>query len=204
MNDTNRAFNRTVLIVVGLILVSAGAAVIAVFAWTAAQDVWAQATTASQTWLQDAAAASALNGSAASWLAVGILALIVVVIAIALIAMFRVGGGRSHTLVDASGSRSEFGTVRVQSAFASDAMQNALADRADLLSTSVTTHTVRSASVMHVRIIPRQNTSPRRIADDVDRLAENLATLTGEQIPTYISIHSSLRARLAKDERRLA
>ena len=42
-----------------------------------------------------------------------------------------------------------------------------------------------------------------QIAEHVDTLVTNLATLTGQQFRTYISVHSSLRAKLAHDQRRL-
>jgi len=58
--------------------------------------------------------------------------------------------------------------------------------------------------VLHVAVTPRQNTDPRMLADHVDRLLANLATLTGRETETYISIHTGLRARLAHDQRRLS
>jgi hypothetical protein len=54
-----------------------------------------------------------------------------------------------------------------------------------------------------VSVSPRQNTSPRAVVADVDRLVTNLATLTGRDIATYISVHSGLRTALAHDRRRL-
>jgi hypothetical protein len=58
--------------------------------------------------------------------------------------------------------------------------------------------------VLHVSVTPRQNSDPRDVVERVDRLVTNLATLTGEETQTFISVHSGLRARLAGDQRRLS
>lgn len=53
-------------------------------------------------------------------------------------------------------------------------------------------------------VTPRQNTDPRALAEHVDTLVESLAKLTGQDVPTYISIHTGLRAKLAHDKQRLS
>ena len=58
--------------------------------------------------------------------------------------------------------------------------------------------------MLHVSVTPRQNTDPREVVDHIDRLLTNLATLTGRDTETYVSIHTGLRARLAHDQRRLS
>ena len=78
-----------------------------------------------------------------------------------------------------------------------------LAQRDEILFSNVTANDIRKQPVMHVSVTPRQNTSPRHVAEDVDQLVTNLATMTGRDTPTFISIHSGFRARLANDQRRL-
>lgn len=204
MNDTNRAFNRFMLIVIGLVMLGLGGAVITVFAWPAAADFWTNATTTGRSWLENAIAASALGTGALSGIALAVITVIVVLIALLIVALTRLGGGRSKTLVGAERTENDLGRVQVRAAFASDALQNSLGNRGEILFSSVRARTVRKQQVMHVSVTPRQNTSPRQVADDVDTLARNLSTLTGEEIPTYISIHSGLRAKLAHDQRRLS
>lgn len=204
MNNTNRALNRAVLIVVGIVLLALGAAVVVLLVWPAAADIWTGATETGRTWLEDAIAATAIAGSTLSWLVVGVLAVIVLVVVLLVIVLTRLGGGRSRTVLRAGAADSPLGRVTIRSGFVSDALQHSLDRHDEILFSSVTASDVRKQPVLHVSVTPRQNTSPRAVLDDVDRLVANLVTLTGEDVPTYISIRSGLRARLARDQRRLA
>ncbi|KAA9106505.1 hypothetical protein [Microbacterium rhizomatis] len=204
MNKTNRALNRIVLIVVGALLLALGAAAVLLFAWPPAADAWTTATEAGRTWIQDAVTASAIGGSTLSWLIVGVLAAIVLLVVLLIVLIARLGGGRSRTVLRAASSDTELGRVRIRSGFVSDAIQHSLQGRDEILFSSVSASDVRKQPVMHISVTPRQNTSPRQVLDDVGRLVANLSTLTGEDVPTYISIRSGLRAKLAHDQRRLA
>jgi hypothetical protein len=204
MNDTNRIVNRIVLIVAGLIMLAVGIAGILVFAWPSAADLWTGATGAGRTWLEDALAASAVAGSTLSWIVVGVLALVVLMIALLVVVIARLGGGRARSVLRSETSEGPLGRVSVRSGFVSDALRHSLQSHDEILFSSVTARDVRAQPMLHVSVTPRQNTSPRQVLDDVDRLITNLATLTGEELPTYISIHSGLRAKLAHDQRRLA
>ncbi|WJL94632.1 hypothetical protein QSU92_11705 [Microbacterium sp. ET2] len=204
MNNTNRVLNRIVLFVVGLVLVALGAVAIAATAWNPARDAWSSATQAGDSWLAGAAEATAIGATTASWVAVGAVVLIVLAIALLIFLLTRVGGGRSRVVMRSDSSETPLGRVVVREGFASDALKNALSTRPDVLSVSVSASDIRRQPVMHVAVTPRQNTDPRSLAEDVDQLVANLAIMTGRQIPTYISVHSGLRARLASDHRRLA
>ncbi|SDG72978.1 hypothetical protein [Microbacterium pygmaeum] len=204
MNDTNRALNRIVLIIVGIALLALGAAVVTVMALPVAADYWTGATEAGRTWIDDAIATTMMGATALSGLAIGVLALIVLLVILLIVVLTRIGGGRTRTVLRGSGSDNPLGRVHVRAGFVSDALQHSLRERSDILFSSVSANDVRKQPVMHVSVTPRQNTSPKQVLEDVDRLVSNLATLTGEEVPTYISIHSGLRSRLARDQRRLA
>lgn len=204
MNNTNRALNRIVLIIVGIVLVALGAAVVTVFVWPQAADYWKGASEAGRSWLENAASATATGATVLSGLAIGILVLIVFLVVLLIVILTRLGGGRTRTVLRGTGSENSVGRVHIHAGFVSDAIQHTLQNRDDILFSSVTASDVRKQPVLHVSVTPRQNTSPKQVLDDVDRLVSNLATLTGEEVPTYISIHSGLRAKLAHDQRRLA
>lgn len=204
MNDTNRALNRIVLIIVGIVLLALGAAVVTVMALPVAADYWTGATEAGRTWIDDAIATTTMGATALSGLAIGVLALIVLLVILLIVILTRIGGGRTRTVLRGSASDNPIGRVHVRAGFVSDALQHSLRERSDILFSSVSANDVRKQPVMHVSVTPRQNTSPKQVLEDVDRLVSNLATLTGEEVPTYISIHSGLRSRLARDQRRLA
>jgi hypothetical protein len=204
MNGTNRALNRLILIVVGLILVAFGGGILLVYAWPAAAGSWHAASAAGEGRLRAAIHATMIGDTRISWVTAGILVAIVLLIALLIVTFARLGGGRTRSLIRTQDRDSDRGRITIDSAFASDALVERLDQRDDLLASQISVATVRNAPMMHVRITPRQNTSPRDVADDVDRLLGNLAVLTDTDIPTYLSIHAGLRARLARDQRAIA
>lgn len=203
MNRTNRALNRIILIVVGVLFLTIGAAAVAVRAWPAGADYWTAGAAAATTWIDDAGAATRIDSSNVSWVAVAALALILIVVVLLIRVIVRLGGGRSGTVLSSGGSQNPLGRVVITEAFASDALKNSLSEREEILFSSVTAADIQRQPVMHVSVTPRQNTSPQHVVSEIDHLVKNLTLLTGRDIPTFISVHSGLRAKLAKDQRRL-
>ncbi|WEK62279.1 MAG: hypothetical protein P0Y60_05865 [Candidatus Microbacterium colombiense] len=204
MNNTNRALNRVLLLIIGLLFLGLGAIGIAIMSWPTAADTWKSAGKDAQSWLDQAFAATQIAGGQITWIAVGGVAAIVVVIVLLIIALTSVARRRTHTVFRSSGAQNPLGRVTVTESFVSDAVKNSLDTRDEILSTQVTANDIRREPVLHVSITPRQNTDPRVLIDHVDRLLTNLATLTGRDTETYISVHTGLRARLAHDQRRLS
>lgn len=204
MNNTNRALNRTLLLIIGLLFLALGAVGVAIMSWPTATDLWTSAGKDTRSWLDQAIAATAIAGGSLSWIGIGAVAAIVVVIVLLFLALGSVIGRRSKTALRSSGEQNPLGRVTVTEGFVSDAVKNSLATRDEILSAHVTANDIRRRPVLHVAVTPRQNTDPRALVDHVDRLLTNLATLTGRETETYVSIHTSLRARLAHDQRRLS
>ncbi len=204
MNNTNRALNRTLLFIIGLLFLGLGALGIAIMSWPTATDIWTSGGEDARSWLDQAIAATAIAGGSLSWIGVGAVVAIIVVIVLLILALTSVAGRRSKTALRSSGAQNPLGRVTVTESFVSDAVKNSLATRAEILSAQVTANDIRTTPVLHVSVTPRQNTDPRELVDHVDRLLTNLATLTGRDTETYVSIHTGLRARLAHDQRRLS
>lgn len=204
MNNTNRALNRTLLLVIGIIFLALGAVGVAITSWPTATQIWKEAGANSESWFDQAFASTQIAGSQATWIGVGAVAAIVIVIILLILALTSVAGHRSKTVLRSSGAQNPIGRVTVTESFVSDALKNSLSGRDEILSTSVTANDIRRTPVLHVSVTPRQNTDPRVLIDHVDLLLANLATLTGRDSETYISIHTGLRARLAHDQRRLS
>ncbi len=194
MRNTNRALNRTVLIVVGLVLLALGALLIAVAAVPGAADLWTQAADGIRAWADEIAQPSLGIGAVA---ALAVVALVLVLVAVSAVR------GTHRVPLQSTGTESDVGRITLTDGFASAALKNSLDERDELLAARIASNEVRKETVLHVSVTPRQNTSPRQIAEHVDTLVTNLATLTGQGFRTYISMHSSLRAKLAHDRRRL-
>lgn len=204
MNNTNRALNRTLLLIIGLLFLGLGALGIAIMSWPTATDIWTSGGENARSWLDQAIATTAIAGGSLSWIGIGAVVAIVVVIVLLVLALTSVAGRRSKTAFRSSGEQNPIGRVTVTESFVSDAVKNSLATRDEILSAQVTANDIRKTPVLHVSVTPRQNADPRELVDHLDRLLANLATLTGRDTETYVSIHTGLRARLAHDQRRLS
>jgi hypothetical protein len=204
VNNTNRALNRVLLLIIGLLFLALGAVGIAIMSWPTATDIWTSAGENARSWLDQAIAATAIAGGSLSWIGIGAVVAILVVVVLLILALTSIAGRRSKTAFRSTGAQNPLGRVTVTESFVSDAVKNSLATRDEILSTQVTANDIRNTPVLHVSVTPRQNTDPREVVDHIDRLLTNLATLTGRDTETYVSIHTGLRARLAHDQRRLS
>lgn len=204
MNDTNRALNRTVLFLVALVLIVAGGAVATAAALPAAGDVWTSSGSAVVDTLRAAGDATVIGATTLSWAVIGATAVAVVVAVILIAALTTLVSRRSKTVLRSSGAQNPLGRVTVTEAFAADAVKNSLSRQDDVVAASVTAHTVKDESVLHVSVTARQGADPRRIVDHVDRLVDGLAAVTGTDTPAFVSVHGGLRSRLASDAPRVS
>lgn len=200
MNATNRAVNRAILCIVGILLTALGAAVTLITVWPYAGELWRTGGSAALAWLQDADQRSRVSeGSAVSWLTIGVLVLLAAIVVVAVVVIARLGGGRSAAVIRAEAGADAQGPVTIQHGFMSDALTHSLAQHDEILTTRVRAARVRGADVLHVSVTPRQHTSPVEVAETVTRLVDNLAVLTGQDTPTMVSLHAGVRARFAAD-----
>lgn len=194
MNATRRGLNRFLLFLVAVVLLGLGALALAVGLLPGGTDTWTSVMGGFQGWLES------LGRESAGWGAVA--AIVVLAIILILIASAAVRGRRQAPL-QSTGSANDEGRITVTDGFASEALKNALGERDEILSSRVSAGEVGKESVLHVAVTPRQNTSPRDVAEHVDTLVTNRAALTGQNLRAYISIHSGLRAKLARDNTRV-
>ncbi|MDT0116358.1 hypothetical protein Q9R20_05080 [Microbacterium sp. PRF11] len=194
MNATRRGLNRFLLFLVAVALLAVGALALAVGLLPGGSEAWTNIAGGFQGWLQG------LGRETAGWGAFAVL----VVLAIILIAIVAAAvRGRRQAPLQSTGSANAEGRITVTDGFASEALKNALGERDEILSARISAGEVKNESVLHVAVTPRQNTSPRQVADHVDTLVANLSALTGQDVRTYISIHSGLRAKLAHENTRV-
>lgn len=205
MNNTNRALNRIVLLLIGIVFLVLGAAAVAVIAWPQTAEYWTGAGEAGGAWIEQAIEATMIGATTLSWLALAVLALILLLVILLIVALLgTIGGSRSHMVFRSNGKENPLGRLTIEEGFVSDALKHSLGQRDEILFSNVTANDIRKQAVMHVSVTPRQNTSPRHVVEDVDQLVTNLTAMTGRNVPTFISIRSGFRAKLAHDQRRLA
>ncbi|MGC0368330.1 hypothetical protein [Microbacterium sp. SLBN-111] len=194
MRNTNRALNRIVLFVVAAVLLAFGALVIAVAAVPGLADAWTGTADGIRGWA---------DGVGEPAFGIGVIAALAVIVLVLVLVAVGAVRGKHRVPLQSTGAESDAGRITITDGFAAAALKNSLDERDEILVSRIASNEVRKETVLHVSVTPRQNTSPRRIAEDVDTLVTNLATLTGQQFRTFVSVHSSLRAKLAHDQKRL-
>lgn len=205
MNTTNRILNRALILVFGLALLAVGAVGVAGALWPAASEIWMSTGDTVVGWAADAEQATLIGDTAASWIGVGAVAALVLVIALLvwfIAGLFSRRSRMSHSGATTAGAVG--GRTIIREAFTADLISASLADRADVLSARVTANDIRHEPVLHVSVTPRPTSSPREVADHVNDLVQNLHTLSGAPTRTVISLHANLRSRLAGERRDLS
>ncbi|WP_105035251.1 hypothetical protein [Cryobacterium aureum] len=199
MNNTNRALNRTVLVLVGLLLLAVAVLLGLLSSQAALRDVWSSVFDTTRTtvagWLQ----ATPLGTSTHSWLWIVALALLVATVGVLLSFILRQGGGHSGRLI--SEQTTNWGVTQVDSAVAGQALQQAFGEHPEFLSTRVSTYRVAREAVLKVSVICRRGTSPTDVVRIVEQSLTALDELLGRRIPALLQISGGFRVRTSRSTR---
>ena len=203
MNETNRGVNRAVLLLTGLALLVGGTGLVLAATRQDTSVLWDGSWSTVISWLRQTEEATRLGRTTVSGLAIAVLAALLVVVMVAVVVLARLGGGRSTVVVREDAIDGVRGAVVIRQGFASDAITRSLSSRTEILMSRVSASTVRGTTVLHVSVTPRRGTSPPEVATTAVGLVDNLAALTGREVPALISIRSGARARLGSDRPRV-
>ncbi|TFB65644.1 MULTISPECIES: hypothetical protein [Cryobacterium] len=199
MNNTNRALNRSVLVVIGLLLLAAAALLALLATQTTTRQAWTSAADTARTTVSGWFQATPLNGTQHSWIWIIALALLVAVVGLLLGFILRQGGGHSGRLI--SEQREDSGSTEVDSAVAEQALQQALGEHPEFLSTHVSTYRVARAAVLKVSVTCRRGTSPSDVVGIVEEALGALDELLGLRIPALLQISGGFRVRTSRTSR---
>ncbi|PPF36663.1 hypothetical protein [Pseudoclavibacter sp. AY1H1] len=199
MNSTNRGLNRLLIVVTGLLLLIVGAAA-ALGAWLpGAKDTWTPisetVTTQVGSWLQQ----TPFPGADFSWLMIAVVAVLVVGIILLLAFALRQGQGRTGTLIHDRSS--DTGRTIVDVSVARDALADALGERDEFLSTSVSAYSVKRAPMLKVSATCRRGVSPRDATAIVEQNLEALDSLLGQKVPVLLQLSGGFRAKVQQSTR---
>ncbi|MGA1838813.1 hypothetical protein VD659_17985 [Herbiconiux sp. 11R-BC] len=199
MNSTNRAANRLLILIVGLLLLAVGAASAAAVLLPAVRDGWTgatgQVTDQVSSWLQQ----TPLGGTRVSWIMPALLLL--AVIGVIVLIVFIARQGRGHTGVAVREPTSEHGTTVVESAVAEHALQDAIAGRPEFVASHVSTYRVKRTPVLKISVTCRRGVSPADAAAIVDDAVRALDVLLGRPLPALVQISGGFRARVTSTTR---
>ncbi|WP_375386846.1 hypothetical protein [uncultured Amnibacterium sp.] len=189
MNSTNRALNRLVILVVGLLLVAAGGTAVAL---AAAPDVAAR-------WR---AVAKELAGGAQPWVAdpvigtasalvLGIAAVAAALVVLLLAFVLRQGRGRSAAALQ---QRDGTATTRIDLAVPRALLEEHLGARDELVGVRISAYEVRGTPMLKITARCRRGVSPGDVSALVGRAVEDLERILGTDVPTFVQLTGGFRA----------
>lgn len=213
MNTTPRFLNRLVLAVVGLLLLTAGTAGLAVLLLPAVAAWWGSTAPRIGGGIERLRRDTTFGGQSDTWLWLALASALLFLIV--LLALWIAAQGRGRTGVFASvdgrpGGHSDgrgtdgggtAGSVVITAEAVEQALRTALLERTDLAGASVSTWEIRGVPGLQVRVFPRKGVAPYTTAAEVSRLVEALDAVTGYRTPVLISIRSGARVRFTRADR---
>lgn len=199
MNNTNRALNRILLAVIGLLTLLVGAALVAIATLPAiragyrstAPDIHGAVTS----WLKT----MPLFDTGSSWGWIFVLALLLLIVIVLLVFIFRQGQGRQDILIKEDTTQA--GTTIIDSAVAEHAIQDDLDGRPEFVASRVSTYQVRGTPVLKISVTCRRGVSPRDVTTMIETSLNAFDTLLGRQVPALLQISGGVRARLSRSTR---
>lgn len=199
MTSTNRALNRLLVIVVGLVLIAAG---VALGAGSLLPDVQSTVSGAASDAKQPVG--DALSGGQ-PWIpwVVALVALVLIVV-LAWFAL-RQGHGRTGTLVRLEGGRDAGsptgGSVVIDAKLAEQLLVDALRDDPAIVSVDVTAFEVARGTTLRVTAVARRGVSPVAVRRTVDEAVTRLDAVLGTEVPVVIQITGGLRSSMTSETR---
>lgn len=177
MTRSNRAINRLLLALVGLLLLVAGA-YIANNSYPVVELARIPTPTITGLWIVAAAA--------------------LVVVVLALLWVVSRGRGRTRTLIRRD---SEEGAASIQTRVVADLISEDLARLPDVVGVSATAFQVRRETVLELRVTTRSGADLRIVVDSVERAVAQLDDVLETRIPVLLHVASGVRAGFARQQR---
>lgn len=199
MNNTNRALNRTLLIVTGLIALLVGATLVAVGMVPAVRASYESMAPAIHRGVMGWMETLPLFDTGSSWAWVFVLLLLVLIVFLLLILIFRQGQGQEQTLVQENPTQA--GTTIIDSAVAEQMIKDALDDQPEFISTSVSTYLVRGTPVLKVSVTCHRGVSPRQVTNMIENRLTSFDAFFGRKVPALIEISGGFRVRISRTTR---
>lgn len=199
MNNTNRGLNRLFIFVIGLILLILGLVAAAVSLVPIIRTGWEDTAPAVQDNVDGAYTASPMFATGNSWIGVGILALLAILVVLLLAFIFKQGHGHTSRLI--RDERTENGVTVIDSRVAEDVLNDALTGRPELISSRVSTFDVKGTPTLNIAVTARRGVSPKEVAMTVEQVVHGLDAVIGKQIPAYVQISGGFRARTSSATR---
>jgi hypothetical protein len=191
MNNTNRGLNRLFVVIVGVILFAVGLGAVAVGSIPMVSDAWKS--TAPTVRKNVASVFRSLTVGGIEWGLIGVIAVLVIIVALLVAFIFRQGHG--HTLRFVRDDATEDGSTIIDSRVAEQAVQQALDSRQELVASHVSTYLVKGTPVLKVSATAQRGVSPSEIVNEIETMIVALEKIIGRPVPTSIQVGGGFRSR---------
>jgi hypothetical protein len=199
MTSTNRALNRLLVILVGLVLLVAGAAVAVGAVLPDVRSAVAGAASDAK-----GPAGDALSGGQPWILWVVAAASLVLILVLAWFAL-RQGHGRTGTLLRrAPGDGADSptgGSLVVDAKVAEQMLEEALGHDSSIVSIDVTAFEVKRETVLRITAVARRGVSPVVVRRSVDDAVARWDRVLGTEVPVVVQITGGLRSSMSSETR---
>ena len=197
MNSTNRGANRLFIIIVGVLLIAAGAVGILLAALPAVTSTWKQQggslRSSAPSWV-----GSAVTGTA-SLLVLGILLVALILVILLIVFIVRQGGGHTGRVLHRTDSPNA--VTDIDLAVPRTLLSDHLSDLPELVGNRVTAYRVKRTPMIKVSVRARRGIAPDDAAHAVVDALKALDSILGFELPAMVQISGGFRARAAKPAR---
>jgi hypothetical protein len=197
MNTTNRGLNRLFILVVGVLLLAAGALAIAIAAAPALASQWQRT-------------ASALAGSGApSWvrepvmgqasaLVIDLVVLAVVLIVLLLVFIAKQGHGRTAAALE---QRTGTTVTRIDLAIPKALLEQHLEGRPELAGLRISAYEVRGTPMLKITARCSRGASPATVSSAISGAIRDLEQIVGTDVPAFVQLTGGFRTGSASRPR---
>lgn len=201
MNSTPRLLNRILIGILGLKLMAVGVLLVLLATVPAVGSWWQSWSGGVRDGVNRLFDGTAFPGRQESWLWIVLSLVLVLLIGLMVAWVAQQGKGRSGLLLAAEDPGGVPGDVRIGSGVAEQSLKNALAERPDLASATVSTYEVRGQPALKIRLHPRSGVAPHLLAEDAAALVGALDEVVGQKTPVLVHIAAGARTRFSRAER---
>ncbi|GER24125.1 hypothetical protein NCCP1664_26200 [Zafaria cholistanensis] len=202
MNQTPRGVNRTLLVLLGVLLCAAGGHLLLVSLGGSYALGWTRFASLAGGRFQSLLASTTLPGQPGSWLWIVAAVALVVLVLLMVWWMAVQGKGRTGTYAREYYDDGARGMVEIGAGVPEQAIRTALSERHDIVSVNVSVwDSPQGEAGLRIRVLPRQGAAPLRIAEDISALVVALDRALGRGGPVVIHLAAGARARMSRSDR---
>ena len=202
MNQTPRRVNRVLLILLGVLLCATGVHLLLLSLGGSYALGWARFASVVGDHVASLLAATTLPGQRDSWLWIVVSVVLAALVLLMIWWIAVQGKGRTGTYAREYYDDGARGMVEVGAGVPEQALRDALAERHDIVSVSVSVwDSPQGDAGLRIRVLPRQGAAPLRIAEDIAALAVALERALGRGGPVVIHLAAGARARMSHADR---